>query len=183
MPTILTHAAVPLAAAIGLGRRAIPTRLMLAGIVASMLPDADVLAFRFGIAYADTFGHRGASHSLAFALMLALMAAAMAPLLQTRRLTAALFVGLSALSHPLLDMFTNGTHGVALWWPLSSQRLEWPWHPVIASPLSLQRLFSPRGLELMLSELRWIWGPACIAALALWTVRRALQPVPTDKAG
>jgi inner membrane protein len=156
---------------------------MLAGIVASMLPDADVLAFRFGIAYADTFGHRGASHSLAFALLLALMAAAIAPLLRTGRLPAALFVGGSALSHPLLDMFTNGTHGVALWWPLSSRRLEWPWHPVIASPLSLQRLASHRGLELMLSELRWIWLPACIAALALWLVRRALQPVPTDNAG
>jgi len=174
MPTILTHAAVPIAAAIGLGRRTIPARLALAGIVACMLPDADVVAFRFGIAYADTFGHRGASHSLAFALLLALMAAAIGPLLRARRLTAALFVGLSAASHPLLDMFTNGTHGVALWWPFSSERIEWPWHPVIASPLTLQRLMSHRGAELMLSELRWVWLPACAVALALWAARRGL---------
>ena len=34
----------------------------------SLLPDADVIGFRFGIRYADAWGHRGATHSLLFAL-------------------------------------------------------------------------------------------------------------------
>ena len=35
----------------------------------SFAPDLDVLAFAFGIPYAHDFGHRGATHSIAFALM------------------------------------------------------------------------------------------------------------------
>jgi membrane-bound metal-dependent hydrolase YbcI (DUF457 family) len=43
MPTILTHTAVPLALGLGLGPRAIPPRLLVAGVTASMVPDLDVL--------------------------------------------------------------------------------------------------------------------------------------------
>ncbi len=44
MPTIITHAAVPLCLGLGLGRKTIPPRLLLAGIALAMLPDADVMA-------------------------------------------------------------------------------------------------------------------------------------------
>ncbi len=46
MPTIVTHAAVPLCLGLGLGSRIIPPRLLLAGVAIAMLPDADVLAFK-----------------------------------------------------------------------------------------------------------------------------------------
>ncbi|KFB98094.1 putative membrane-bound metal-dependent hydrolase [Trabulsiella guamensis ATCC 49490] len=69
MPTIITHAAVPLCLGLGLGTRVIPPRLLLTGIALSMLPDADVLAFKFGIAYGNIFGHRGFTHSLLFAFV------------------------------------------------------------------------------------------------------------------
>src|SRR5262245_32983238 len=36
----------------------------------SMLPDADTIGFAFGVRYADAWGHRGATHSLAFSLAL-----------------------------------------------------------------------------------------------------------------
>ena len=45
MPTIITHAAVPLCLGLGLGSRVIPPRLLFTGIVLAMLPDADVLTF------------------------------------------------------------------------------------------------------------------------------------------
>ena len=35
----------------------------------AMLPDADVVAFAFGIPYASEFGHRGASHAIVTALI------------------------------------------------------------------------------------------------------------------
>jgi inner membrane protein len=53
MPTILTHAAVPLALGLGLGVRIIPKPLLLAGVVACILPDLDVLAFQLHIPYAQ----------------------------------------------------------------------------------------------------------------------------------
>jgi hypothetical protein len=70
MPTILTHMAVPLAVAIGAGSRIISRRLLVAGAIGAMLPDLDVIGFRFGIEYASDFGHRGFTHSLMFAAFL-----------------------------------------------------------------------------------------------------------------
>lgn len=53
MPTIITHAAVPICLGLGLGKKIIPPRLLLGGIILAMLPDADVLAFKFGVAYGN----------------------------------------------------------------------------------------------------------------------------------
>jgi hypothetical protein len=50
MPTIVTHPAVPLALGLGLGTQVVSPRLLAASAVASILPDADVAAFWFGIA-------------------------------------------------------------------------------------------------------------------------------------
>lgn len=75
MPSIITHAAVPLALWCAADRGRIPAWLLAAGVAAAMLPDADVLAFALHIPYADAFGHRGASHSLLFAGVLAVVAA------------------------------------------------------------------------------------------------------------
>ena len=78
MPSIITHAAVPLALWCAADRGRIPPRLLAAGVIAAMLPDADVLAFALHIPYADAFGHRGASHSLLFSGVLAAVAAVLA---------------------------------------------------------------------------------------------------------
>jgi len=40
----------------------------------SLLPDADVVGFRLGVHYEDPWGHRGATHSLVFALAVACVA-------------------------------------------------------------------------------------------------------------
>lgn len=48
MPTIITHAAIPLAIGLGQGSGIIGRRLLLAGVAASILPDMDVLACHIG---------------------------------------------------------------------------------------------------------------------------------------
>lgn len=169
MPTIVTHAVVPLAAALALGRKRVPVRLALAGAIAAMLPDLDVLGFRFGVAYADDWGHRGATHSLVFA---ALIASALA--LARREFRARgpwLFLFLSGLSHGLLDMLTDGGLGVALLWPIDKARLFFPITPIRVSPIGAG-FFSARGIETALSELRWVWLPAGTIALACLLFRR-----------
>src|SRR5262245_24789990 len=172
MPTILGHAAVPLALGLGLGRPPISRRLLVARVVASALPDADVLGFGLGIAYSDGFGHRGATHSLVFALLLGLAAVALARPLGAGRGAAFAFVAVCAASHGLLDMFTNGGYGVALWWPLSAERLFAPWQPIEVSPIGLRLFASERGLEVLGSELIWVWLPAAAACAAAWLARR-----------
>jgi inner membrane protein len=186
MPSIITHAAVPLALWCAADRGRIPPRLLVAGVVAAMLPDADVLAFALHIPYADAFGHRGASHSLLFAGVLAVLAAVMA-LLGSRRpwsagvrqprlastVQAAVFVFICAASHPLLDAMTSGGLGVALAWPWSEHRFFAPWRPIRVSPFAPQ-FFSARGVATLLSELRWVWLPLAGAVVA-W---KLIQPAP-----
>lgn len=172
MPTILTHTAVPLALGLGLGTGVISRGLLAAGVVASMLPDVDVLAFRFHIAYTDTFGHRGASHSLMFAAMVGLFAMVLATPLKTSRSKAFLFVGASCASHGLLDALTNGGEGVGLWWPFSDVRVFFPWRFIQVSPLNLHRVFSGRGWEVLQSEFVWVWLPAIALCAALYLLRR-----------
>jgi inner membrane protein len=173
MPTILTHAIVPIALGLGLGSKTIPPRLLIAGAIAAIIPDADVAAFKFGVAYADAFGHRGASHSLVFACFLGMMAALFHSRLRVKPCTAFWFVAVAAASHPLLDMFTNGGLGVALHWPWSETRYFAPWRPIEVSPF-LHDFFSARGVEVLLSELRWVWLPVLGGSAALAGVRRLI---------
>ncbi|MCL2524125.1 MAG: metal-dependent hydrolase [Betaproteobacteria bacterium] len=173
MPTIFTHAAVPLMLGAVAGRRRISGRLLAAGAIAAMLPDADAIGFVLHVPYAAAFGHRGATHSLLFALLLAALAALCHRPLRTTPWRGAFFVGLAALSHPLLDACTNGGLGVELWWPFSEQRWFAPFRPIIASPLG-PRFFSARGWQVMQSEFLWIWLPAAVLAafIAVWRLIR-----------
>ena len=50
--------------------------------VLALLPDADVIAFVFRIPYSAPWGHRGASHSLVFAALVALALLGVARLLR-----------------------------------------------------------------------------------------------------
>src|ERR1700686_2201524 len=62
-------------AALGLGaffyKPGIPKRVWVVGAICSVIPDIDVIGFRFGIRYGDFWGHRGFTHSLIFAALLA----------------------------------------------------------------------------------------------------------------
>src|SRR5258706_8976673 len=69
MPTLLSHPAVPLALGLAIGASRVSPRLLCAGVVASVIPDLDVVGFNFGISYSDILGHRGLTHSLGFALL------------------------------------------------------------------------------------------------------------------
>lgn len=172
MPTIFTHPAVPLALGLGLGCRWIPPRLLCAGVLASVLPDLDVLAFRFNVSYAHILGHRGFSHSLLFALMLALMATVLVTRRGDLRRICFVFVFLAALSHALLDMVTNGGLGVAVGWPFSSARFFAPWQFIEVAPLKVSRLFGAAGLTVLKSEVLGVWLPAMLLGIALWAFRK-----------
>jgi inner membrane protein len=114
----------------------------------SMLPDADVVAFALGIAYEAPFGHRGASHSLAFAAGVGLMAA----LVRRKIWWLGPLVALVVASHPMLDALTDGGLGVALLWPYSDERVFWAWRPIPVSPIGAG-FFTHRGLRVALAEL------------------------------
>jgi inner membrane protein len=172
----LAHVVVGLAGARALRtapRAALPHFAALAGL--SLLADADVVAFKLGIPYAAPFGHRGASHSIAFALGAGLLCAALLSRLGAASLGRAALVSCGvALSHPLLDALTDGGLGVALFWPFSDVRHFAPWRPIPVAPIGA-RMLSERGLRVALFELAWSLP---LLLWALWP-RPRTEPKPT----
>ena len=118
----------------------------------SFLPDADVIGFGFGVRYADEWGHRGASHSLMFAVAVGAAFGVLAPLFKRPALRTAATAIIVLASHPLLDTLTNGGLGCALFWPFDHTRYFAPWTPIPVSPIGL-RFLSPYGMFVALVEL------------------------------
>jgi inner membrane protein len=174
MPTVFTHPAIPLAIGLGLGKDVIPTPLLISGIAVSVLPDLDVLAFRYGILYTSNFGHRGFSHSLLFALILALLGACAFRYFQTSFRRAFLFLFLAAVSHGILDAFTNGGLGIAFLWPLSTERFFAPMQVIQVSPIGISRFLSLRGVSVLISEIIWVWIPCLMIGFGLYAMKGKL---------
>jgi inner membrane protein len=171
MPTVFTHPVIPLAMAFGLGKEVISKRLLAAGVVASVVPDLDVLAFRLGIPYAAEFGHRGFSHSMLFALIVAIIGASLARSLRSTPRRSFWFLFVAVASHGILDAFTNGGLGIAFLWPFSGERFFAPIQPIEVAPLGLSRFLSQKGVDVLGSEVLWVWLPF----LAMATIAHAFR--------
>ena len=169
MPTIMSHAVVPLAAAVAMGRTRISMPVIVTAMVLAMVPDADVLGFKLGVKYADTWGHRGATHSIIFAAFVAAIVTAAVHPVRWRLVWPYLFAAMA--SHGLRDMMTNGGLGAAILWPFSNERYFATVQPIRVSPIGAA-FFSDRARVVMLSELRMIWVPAIITGLSGWELRK-----------
>lgn len=161
-----------------------PARFWLLSMGCATLPDADVVAFAFGIRYADALGHRGLSHSLAFAFLLSCIVVASAfrngatmpdddaETGQTRsRRALILYFFVVTASHGFLDALTNGGLGVAFFAPFDNARYFLPWTPLEVSPIGVSFALLDRFRVVLASELLWVWLPA----LALLCVVRAYR--------
>ncbi|HEV8531169.1 MAG TPA: metal-dependent hydrolase [Methylomirabilota bacterium] len=178
MPTVLTHPALPLAVGLGLGRQIISRRLLAAGVATSMLPDLDVLAFPLGVHYGSAFGHRGFTHSLAFALAVALVGGCCHRALRAGFSRAFLFILVATASHGMLDAFTNGGLGIAFLWPFSGERYFAPYPVIEVSPIGISRFLSSRGVSVLESELVWVWAPCAVLGVALAIISARLSKPP-----
>jgi len=140
-----------------------------AGLFAAA-PDLDTpLMFALDIPHGTLFAHRGFFHSAVFLTVLSMAVA----WLVTRSRTALLLGGLwaiAAITHPLLDMLTDGGSGVMLLYPFSEERLFFPWHPIRVSPLGIVRFFDRAG-EILESE-----APFDAAAVLIGATLRAAFP-------
>jgi inner membrane protein len=140
-----------------------------------VIPDLDVIGFRFGIRYGDFWGHRGFTHSLLFAALLAsavLLIGFWRVLPDLGRVPIWLYFFLATASHGFLDAMTDGGLGVAFFSPFDNHRYFLPWRPIHVSPIGVGRFFAVRGLTVLQSELLWIWLPAGLLAVSAWIFRR-----------
>jgi len=145
---------------------------MLLWAALSFLPDADVIGFGLGVRYEDPWGHRGATHSLMFALALGTTLGVAAPLFRRPAFRTAVTASLVLASHALLDTLTNGGLGCALFWPFDLTRYFAPWTPIPVSPIGLGYL-SPYVLFAATTEIV-LFAP--VVWFALRTLRKCRSP-------
>jgi len=143
----------------------------LAGLC-SVLPDIDVVGFGLGIHYADLWGHRGMTHSLLFAAVIGIVMSTFVRGAEHDPGKAALLLFVITASHGLLDAMTDGGMGVAFFSPFNRTRYFLPWRPIHVSPIAAHRFFSSRGLTVLWSEIRSVWGPALLTGALLYGLRR-----------
>jgi inner membrane protein len=181
MPTAPTHAIAALGLASVFYRPGVPPSLWLSGALLSVLPDLDVIGFRVGIQYGDLLGHRGLSHSLAVAAVLAGLVTlgwyrnGAGPL---SRRAVWVFLALATASHGLLDALTDGGLGIAFFSPFDTTRYFWPLRPIAVAPIGLAGLFRPGMSRVIETELLWIWCPSLALSLAVLLRRRPWGRVP-----
>ena len=176
MATIISHPAVPLAVGIALGRGVIPARLLGFGLLCSILPDLDVLAFKLGIPYEAMLGHRGFSHSIVFALLAAVAFRIGSKVGRERPWTTFLFLSFATISHGLLDALTNGGLGVGFFAPFSGRRYFFPADWIEVSPIGAS-FFSARGMVVLKSELLTVWLPCALVAVLGFALRLQARSV------
>jgi inner membrane protein len=181
MASLFTHALV----AASLGRTAKAewrnrARFWTLAIFCSVLPDFDVIGFGLGVQYGDLWGHRGMTHSLVFAAVVAILAAgAMGVRAGSWCKATLLFFSITA-SHGFLDAMTDGGLGVAFFSPFDTRRYFFPWRPLHVSPIGAGGFFSARGWRVLESELVWVWLPTLAVTAIFWGWRAWRQSRPSE---
>ncbi len=171
MATALTHGFVAAAFGKAAFPEKMPARFWVLALACALLPDVDVIGFWMGVRYGGPFGHRGFSHSLLFALIVAVLVT-LAAFREERAFSKRwwgfiLFFFAVGASHGVLDAMTDGGYGVAFFAPFDRTRYFLPWRPLHVSPIGIRGFLSPRGLSITLSELLYIWLPLSIVVVCM----------------
>lgn len=173
MASVFSHAV----AALGIGacfyRREVPKRVWLVGAICAVVPDLDVIGFQLGVRYGDFWGHRGFTHSLLFAGLLASSVMFLAfrhDIPGIGRFSLWTYFFLATASHGFLDALTDGGLGVAFFSPFNNARYFLPWTPIRVSPIGVGRFFTQRSLAVIRSEVLWIWVPSVLLILGAWLI-------------
>ena len=162
MASIFGHAFSALAVGSGFNKKLTNWKFFILGMACSILPDADVITFKFGIAYNSFWGHRGFSHSFLFALIIGVLVVATfyRKGFSTRhRMFLVSYFFICTASHSFLDAMTSGGYGVAFFSPFENTRYFFPWRPIHVSPIGIDVFFGKEGKRVILSELIWIGVP------------------------
>ena len=175
MASAVSHAVVALALGACFDRTRVPARALGAGAALAVVPDLDAIGFWLGVPTQSVFGHRGLTHSLAFAVVAGLAAAwalSGADHRRSGRRWLGIYFILVLTSHGLIDAMTNGGPGIAFFSPFSNSRCFFGFRPIQVSPIGIG-VFNARGLRILATESRWVWLPSALVAAGGVLARRA----------
>ncbi|WP_296384224.1 metal-dependent hydrolase [Winogradskyella sp.] len=146
--------------------------LLFLAIGSAIIPDLDVLAFNFGIPYSHPFGHRGFTHSILFAILWSMLLSFLFG--KSRKFIFVTVLFLSIVSHGILDAMTSGGKGVGFFIPFESSRYFFSFRGIKVSPIGVEKFFSEWGVNVILSELKYI-GIPCFIILGIAFIIRKLD--------
>ena len=169
MASLFGHAVASIALGNGFLKTKKKFKFWFLAVFCAILPDFDVISFKFGIAYNSFWGHRGFTHSFVFAILIGFLITYLfyrkidIPVNgNNKKFKYFLFFTLCTASHPILDALTNGGLGVAFFAPFDNSRYFFPWRPIQVSPIGIANFFGERGLKVIKSELVYIGLPSLV---------------------
>ena len=170
MPTVFTHAISGIFSGAAVYDKSFPRGFWLLTVIYSIIPDADVICFEFGIPYSHILGHRGFFHSLFFSCIPGFFTGLLLMMAGRRKWKEGLFFAayfsFVISLHGILDAFTNGGLGIALLSPFITERYFFPVTPIEVSPINVKAFLDGRGFIVLKNEMLWVWLPCiCIAYL------------------
>ena len=181
MPSAFTHAFVGAALGALFRKPGTPARFWLAGAACAAVPDLDVIGPQWlGVSWSSMLGHRGITHSLAFAAVLGGVVTALlfrGPGWDGRRRVVWSFLSVATASHGVLDAMNTAITGVAFFAPFDATRYFLPWRPIPVSPFAF-RFFSARGFVVFQAELLMVWLPTAVVAGVAWAARASREHRP-----
>ncbi len=174
MASAIAHAAVVLTRRAARLPQSLDRRLAVATIFCACFPDVDYVSLLFEVRPNETFGHRGATHSLFAALCVSLVVALLFfPRAYFRRAYPFLF--LAAASHGILDAMTAGDLGVALFWPITPVRFHFPFALVASCPVGINEYFGYWGILTIANEVLYVVTPIALVVSLFERVDRRRQ--------
>jgi inner membrane protein len=145
-----------------------PPLFWILAAILPIVPDFDAFS---SSAYGSIWGHRGFTHSLLFAMGVALLAAGLAlPFLRARLLPLFALLFLITASHGILDALTDGGFGIPFFWPFHNQRYG-PYGPIHVADIGFE-LPDPRVSRAVRTELLYVWVPTAVIVVLFWSYRR-----------
>ncbi|QJX48299.1 metal-dependent hydrolase [Hymenobacter taeanensis] len=151
-------------------------RWWLVAAACAFLPDADVLGFKWHVAYGSLWGHRGLTHSVLAALVVATCLTSLAALRARNDASYPagrlwLLLSMATASHGILDAMTTGGLGVAFFSPFDTERYFLNFRPIAVSPIGVKNFAGEWAGRVLRSEVKWVALPCAAVLLMQWVER------------
>ena len=178
MPSFFGHAAAGIALGAAFVDAKTPSRAWALGVLCALAPDLDWFTVFLRVHPGNFLAHRGITHSLLGATLLAVGAFLCGFWSDLRRPRILTYLLLASLSHGLLDACTSGRIGVAFFYPFSTTRWGCYWQPFMDAPLPFWSGLRRPFLGSLLGQALWIGVPGLIWMAGIRVLRRASAWMP-----
>jgi len=163
MASVFGHTAIAIGVSGPFCKKIVSKKILALGIISSVLPDIDVLAYSKGISE-GILAHRGLTHSPIFGLIWAITLIFLFhnKCLSRHKIIIAAYYFICIASHGIIDGLTNGGDGITYFLPFSTNRYFLPWEFIEVSPIGMSQFFSKWGLLVLKSEFLYLMLPSAI---------------------